>query len=89
MFGDYVVFQNGEKLLQVTQVCRLGQTYNTSLPRHLLIFWVNDLEIRFKFFIHGVFKEKVVSITLSSMGPGGLEVFIYSEVGMKEAAWQW
>lgn len=59
---------------------------DTSFPLHPWVFWQRDLEVPFQLFsIHGASEERVVSNTFSSMKPGGLEVFIYCQVGMEEA----
>ena len=51
----------------------------------ILESWQNDLEMPFQFSTRGTFKKRAIFNTLSRVGPGGLEAFIYSQAGLKKA----
>lgn len=58
------------------------------LPPWSLSFLAKWLGSPLPIFYSQTFEEMVVLNSLSSMRPGGLEVFIYCHIGMKEATWQ-
>ena len=62
----------------------------TSLPSEYYVplapYLQNDLEMPFQFSTRGTFKKRAIFNTLSRVGPGGSEAFIYSQAGLKKAA---